>query len=123
MLSQTFLFFPFVFGWGITALLIIPYFLPTIIAIIRRSSSTGGIFMLNFFLGWTFIGWIASLIWAITSRNNSTVIVNNIYQQAPGQPYAPPPPYTSEPARPTHQTSPTLRRSAPTQSDASDMGR
>ena len=106
-----FFFFPFVFSWGILAVLIIPYFLPTIIAMLRKSTSTGGIFVLNFFLGWTFIGWIISLVWAISSRTTTTtIIVNNTYSTGPGQPYAPPPPYTPEANRPTQQTSPTLRR-------------
>lgn len=91
-----FFFFPFVFSWGIAAILFIPYFLPSIIAFIRRSHSSAGVFLLNFFLGWTFIGWIVALVWAIASRNtNTTVIVNN---------------YTVEPSRPTHETAPTLRR-------------
>jgi len=96
-----FFFFPFVFSWGILAVLIIPYFLPTIIAMLRKSASTGGIFVLNFFLGWTFIGWIISLVWAIASRTTTTtIIVNNNY----------PPSYNPEPTRPPQQTSPTLRR-------------
>ena len=123
MLTPTFLFwiFPFVFTWGIGAMLLIPYFLPTIIALIRRSNSTAGIFMLNFFLGWTFIGWIAALVWSITSRNDSaTIIVNNTYPSNSGQPYGPPPsytppPYNPEPSRPSHQTAPTLRRTTPNQ--------
>lgn len=112
-----FFFFPFVFTWGIAAILFIPYFLPTIIALIRRSNNSGGIFLLNLFLGWTFIGWIVSLVWAVASRNSNTpVIINNNYTSG-DQPYNPPPaynppPYPTEP-RPTHQTSPTLRRPTP----------
>ncbi|HEY4111234.1 superinfection immunity protein [Puia sp.] len=114
-----FWFFPFAFTWGIGAMLFIPYFLPTIIAILRKSSSTAGVFVLNFFLGWTFIGWIIALVWAIASRNNNTtVIVNNTYPINSDQPYGPPPPsynpppYSSEPSRGTQQTAPTLRRSS-----------
>ena len=112
-----FFFFPFVFTWGIAAILFIPYFLPTIIAFIRRSNSATGVFLLNLFLGWTFIGWIISLVWAIASRNtSSTIIVNNNYSNG-NQPYqAPPPgydppPYSTGPSQATHQTSPTIRRS------------
>lgn len=43
------------------------YFLPTTIAIIRRRLNTGTIFTLNFFLGWTFIGWVVALVWAVAS--------------------------------------------------------
>ena len=58
------------------------YFLPTIIAGIRHHPATIGVFLLNLFLGWTFLGWIGSLIWAFTSgsRATQTVIVNNSSQ-------------------------------------------
>jgi len=41
------------------------YFLPTIIAAVRGNINILAIFLLNFFTGWTFVGWIASLIWAV----------------------------------------------------------
>jgi hypothetical protein len=61
------------FGWffssafGIIGFIIslVLYFLPTIIAVVRHHRNTLGVFLLNFFLGWTFIGWIAALIWAV----------------------------------------------------------
>ena len=43
------------------------YFLPTIIANSRNVHSRGGILMLNLFLGWTFIGWVVALNWALTA--------------------------------------------------------
>jgi hypothetical protein len=53
-------------------LLLIPFgaihFLPTIIAALRNGRSVVGIFLLNLFLGWTVIGWIVALIWAITNE-------------------------------------------------------
>jgi hypothetical protein len=42
------------------------YFLPTIIAIVRKKRNALAIFLLNFFLGWTFIGWVVSLVWSVT---------------------------------------------------------
>jgi Na+/serine symporter len=48
------------------------YFLPTIIATQRNHTSTGAIFLLNFLLGWTFLGWVAALIWSFT---NPTAVV------------------------------------------------
>jgi hypothetical protein len=54
------------------ALLLIPFgaihFLPTIIAALRHGRSVVGIFLLNLFLGWTVIGWVVALIWAITNE-------------------------------------------------------
>lgn len=41
------------------------FFMPTIIAIARGRQPLG-IFLLNFFLGWTIIGWWAAFIWSLT---------------------------------------------------------
>ena len=49
------------------AILIGVYLLPTIIAGARHLPERGGIAVLNIFLGWTFIGWVPALIWAITA--------------------------------------------------------
>jgi len=51
------------------------YFLPTIIATQRNHTSTGAIFLLNFLLGWTFLGWVAALIWSFT--NPSAVVIGD----------------------------------------------
>lgn len=41
------------------------YFLPTIIALVSKKRNTLAIFVLNFFLGWTFIGWVVALVWSV----------------------------------------------------------
>ena len=43
------------------------YFLPTLIAA-HRGHSVMGVFLLNFFFGWTCIGWFALLLWALVSQ-------------------------------------------------------
>ena len=43
------------------------FFLPAIIALVR-GHNTLAIFLLNFFLGWTVIGWFRALIWAVTDK-------------------------------------------------------
>lgn len=43
------------------------YFLPTIIVAIRGAHNGCAIFLTNFFVGWTLIGWIVALIWALAS--------------------------------------------------------
>jgi T4 superinfection immunity protein len=43
------------------------YFLPAIIAGHRHLHERAPITLLNLFLGWTFIGWVVALIWAITA--------------------------------------------------------
>jgi Superinfection immunity protein len=52
-------FFPF-FGFGF-----VMYFLPSLIALIRDKRDKLSIFLLNFFLGWSVIGWVVSLVWAL----------------------------------------------------------
>lgn len=41
------------------------YFLPTIIAVAGKRRNTLAIFLLNLLLGWTFIGWVIALVWAV----------------------------------------------------------
>lgn len=52
----------------IIIIILIPYFIPSIIA--RKTSNAIPIFLLNLFLGWTLIGWIGALIWALNSNSN-----------------------------------------------------
>ena len=46
------------------------YFLPTIVVFIRRKTNRLPVFLLNLFLGWTFIGWVIALVWAATSEKS-----------------------------------------------------
>jgi hypothetical protein len=41
------------------------YFLPTLIAMMRRKRNAPAIFVLNLFLGWSFIGWVVALVWSL----------------------------------------------------------
>ena len=60
-------------------------FLPTIVAAMRHSRHVVAIFLVNFFLAWTVIGWIVALIWAITSQPR--------WDYRYGQPFYPQNPY------------------------------
>jgi len=51
------------------------YWLPTLVALARQTPSALGVAMLNFFLGWTVIGWIVALLWALASHSGPHVIV------------------------------------------------
>ena len=42
------------------------YFLPTFVAILRDHHNATAIGVLNFFLGWTFLGWVIALVWSFT---------------------------------------------------------
>jgi hypothetical protein len=48
------------------------YFLPTIVG--YNKSNAGAIFLLNLFLGWTFIGWVVALVWASTTEPPRQVV-------------------------------------------------
>ena len=52
-------FFPF-FGFGA-----VMYFLPTLFAAIRSKRDVLTIFLVNFLLGWSVIGWIVCLVWGL----------------------------------------------------------
>lgn len=53
--------------------LLLLYFLPSILGHHKRDAA--GIFLLNFLLGWTVIGWIAAMVWAVTSEPQHPVLV------------------------------------------------
>ena len=47
------------------------YFLPSIVAFRRGHPSKAAVLILNIFLGWTFLGWVVSLVWAFTDTRRS----------------------------------------------------
>ena len=59
MHDLAFLFVP-ILGFGFVV-----YFLPAIVGFARSKRDAGRILLLNFFLGWTAIGWIVALVWAL----------------------------------------------------------
>ena len=64
----------FLLAWAFIAFAI--YFIPLIIAYIRRHNNLCAIALLNIILGWTFLGWLAALLWSLNSdieENNSEV--------------------------------------------------
>lgn len=44
------------------------YFLPSFISSARMHRNNSSTFVLNLFLGWTFIGWVAALMWALSDN-------------------------------------------------------
>ena len=59
------------------------YFLPTLVAA-HRGHSVTGILLLNVFLGWTGIGWLAMMLWALVSRPPCLVVAPPGYYRYPG---------------------------------------
>lgn len=43
------------------------YFAPWLVAVARRARRTPGIFVINLFLGWTLLGWVGALAWAVAA--------------------------------------------------------
>jgi cell division protein FtsX len=51
-----------VIGFTLTTIV---YLIPSIVAISKRLKRAGAIFVLNLFLGWTLLGWVGALVWAV----------------------------------------------------------
>ena len=51
------------------------YFLPAIVAGSRHHRNGAAIFCLNLFLGWSLIGWVVALCWALTNQQPPTYSV------------------------------------------------
>jgi hypothetical protein len=59
---------PALLVWSAIAIAVfLLYFFPAIVASCRKHHNYSAILALNFLLGWTFLGWIASLVWALTA--------------------------------------------------------
>jgi hypothetical protein len=46
------------------------YWLPTIVASRRHHINAGAIGVLNFLLGWTVLGWVVAMVWAVKVDSN-----------------------------------------------------
>ncbi len=81
------LFFPAI-PLSILAVLFIPYFIPSIVAFARKQHNAVPILFLNIFLGWTLIGWVGALIWALTTPQEVRSPVAPMREIKPPQPPA-----------------------------------
>jgi Superinfection immunity protein/Bacterial SH3 domain len=52
------------------AVILALYFLPTIVAGVSSKRKTAAIFVLNLLLGWTLLGWVAALVWAVADERS-----------------------------------------------------
>jgi hypothetical protein len=50
-------------------------FVPTAIAAMNGHRHLPGIFILNLFLGWTLIGWVVALVWAVSPPASAQPVV------------------------------------------------
>jgi Superinfection immunity protein len=60
-------------GLALLAVLLFPYFLPSFIA--WRKPQFAAVFVVNFFLGWTLVGWVVALAWALKSEPAPTQVI------------------------------------------------
>lgn len=51
-------------------LVIFVYFLPSFVALQRKHTNTTAICVLNILFGWSFIGWVAALVWALVNSGD-----------------------------------------------------
>ena len=49
----------------VSAVFLYIYFIPTSVAINKKQVNYFSIFVINLFLGWTIVGWIICLAWAV----------------------------------------------------------
>lgn len=58
-------------GWplAITIGLFVGYFLPSLIALLRRHPNGCAILVVNLSLGWTLLGWVVALAWSCTGQD------------------------------------------------------
>lgn len=54
-------------GFALWAAAVAVYFLPGLIGRARRHHNSDAILLTNLLLGWTGLGWVVALIWAVTA--------------------------------------------------------
>jgi len=60
-----------IFGLMSLAVIVVIYFFPALLA--NNKKNGVAIFALNLLLGWTFIGWVLALIWALADEPNNKI--------------------------------------------------
>lgn len=61
---------------------VVGYFYPSVEAYLRDSPNLVSIAVLNVFLGWTLLGWVAALVWATKSESGSAGNGASVQQDA-----------------------------------------
>ena len=96
----------FIIGAGI-------YFIPTIVAYTRKVTNVGSVFVINFLLGWTLIGWAVALAMAVKTNMTQVHVVTSTVDTYPRQAMS-----TIDSSRPTPpESTKAVASNAPTPSD------
>ena len=56
----------------LTILLILIYLIPTFLALTRDHPQWKAIIILNLLAGWTFLGWVAALVWVFIEQKGKS---------------------------------------------------
>lgn len=56
--------------FSILLVLLVPYFVPSIVAVSRKMPNKGSTIVVNIFLGWTFVGWVVALAMACGRKSS-----------------------------------------------------
>ena len=59
------------------------YFVPTIIAAVRKMPNAGPVALVNVLLGWTFVGWVIALVMACVQRQPAVTQSTHVYAAHP----------------------------------------
>lgn len=58
-------------------IVVLLYFVPSIVAASRKVSNAGSVFVINLLLGWTMIGWVVALAMAVKTKIPRVSIVTS----------------------------------------------
>ena len=53
---------------GVLLVVVLLYFIPLFVSVVRGHRNATAIAALNLLLGWTVLGWIGSLVWSLTAN-------------------------------------------------------
>lgn len=78
-------------GGGVVLLLVgVLYFLPAVIASRRSLPNKNSVFIVNLFFGWTFVGWVVALAWAVSGTPSQQYQALSSHEAEPGTASPPP---------------------------------
>lgn len=72
--------------WLVVVILIGLYLLPSLVAARRKHNNEHAIVALNILLGWTLLGWVAALVWALTPSQPTTIRLQPEREKSQSQP-------------------------------------
>lgn len=79
------------------------YFVPSIVAAVRKVPNVGSVAVVNTLLGWTLVGWAVAMAMAMRSRPQAQQVVVNVPGYQPPMPGYQPPVPGYQPPVPGHQ--------------------